>query len=179
MQVLALLALAASRDANPFGIGAYFPPGGEQISLAADLVGKGGWVLILVPCGNVTSETVLPPAHGSFDPAAQMTDAFARGMNVVVRLEPQYSAYQPFTANSDAWVLPDGSPDCHMNSDCHLRRLQDQGSNHTSYKTVASSYAKVAAIACQDHQIAVNSLYKLEMNSTWLGTANVRRIMCV
>lgn len=37
---------------NMFGIGAYYPPGIEQISTARDLVGAGGWVLILVPAGE-------------------------------------------------------------------------------------------------------------------------------
>ena len=34
-----------------FGIGAYYPPGIGQIATARDLVGPGGWVLILVPAG--------------------------------------------------------------------------------------------------------------------------------
>ena len=42
--VHATMAAAVSPTArNPFGIGAYFPPGGSQISIAAELVGRGGW----------------------------------------------------------------------------------------------------------------------------------------
>jgi hypothetical protein len=62
--VVALLHVASAKPSaavaprsNPFGIGAYYPPGAGQIPTAAELVGAGGWVLILVPCGNVTSET--------------------------------------------------------------------------------------------------------------------------
>ncbi len=148
---------------NPFGIGAYFPPGGGQIPVAAELVGRGGWVLILIPCGNVTDETPLPVKWQTFDPNAQIEDAYARGLNVVVRLEPQYSAMRPFSQcwngpNGPAsgpggvvgngtcpWVLPDGSEGCHQNTDCHLRRLADPESNFRSYKAVAASYARVAA----------------------------------
>jgi hypothetical protein len=76
---LALLffSAAAALPRSPFGIGAYFPPGGQQIPVAADLVGRGGWVLILIPCGNVTSETALPPRWGTFDPAASKTQLMA------------------------------------------------------------------------------------------------------
>lgn len=147
---------------NPFGIGAYFPPGGGQIPIAAELVGRGGWVLILIPCGNVTDETPLPVKWGTFDPSAQIKDAYARGLNVVVRLEPQYSAMRPFSPcwngpqgatsgpggvvgnGTCPWVLPDGSAGCHENTDCHLRRLADPGSGYKSYKAVAESYARVA-----------------------------------
>jgi hypothetical protein len=149
-------AVAAPQRSNPFGIGAYYPPGAGQIATAAELVGKGGWVLILVPCGNVTSETKLPPTCPGFDPAAEMLQAWKLGLNVVVRLEPQYSAWgcsdgscnatgrgvcfgaQPGQAN---WVLPDST----QSWTGHLRATHDPGSNHTSYREVAKSYAKVAA----------------------------------
>ena len=169
LQHLRLLALALlsgaswARSTNPFGIGAYFPPGGGQIPVAAELVGRGGWVLILIPCGNVTNETPLPVKWGSFDPNAQIKDAYSRGLKVVVRLEPQYSAIRPFTPcwngplgpvggpggivgnGTCPWVLPDGSKGCHENTDCHLRRLADPGSDFKSYKAVAQTYARVAA----------------------------------
>jgi hypothetical protein len=173
---MALLLLAASAAAaaasaaapppsrsSPFGIGAYFPPGQQQIPAASELVGHGGWVLILIPCGNVTSETPLPVRWATFDPNAQILDAYTRGLNVIVRLEPQYSAIRPFTPcwngpNGPAggpggivgngtcpWVLPDGSEGCHENTDCYLRRLADPGSEHLEYKVVSESYARVAA----------------------------------
>lgn len=157
---------AALRPTNPFGIGTYFPPGPQQIPPAAKLVGRAGWVLILIPCGNVTDETPLPvkslPQFG-FDAAALVSDAYARGLNVVARLEPQYSAMKPFTpcwngphGNTSGpggvvgngtcpWALPDGTVGCHENTDCHLRRLADPGSDFMSYKAVAESYARVAA----------------------------------
>lgn len=153
----------ALRRSSPFGIGAYYPPGAQQIPLAAELVGRGGWVLILIPCGNVTTETPLPPQWGPFDPASQMRDAWARGLRVVVRLEPQYSAMRPFTPcwngpqgpagghggvvgnGTCPWTLPDGSKGCHENSDCHLRRLADPGSAFRRYTAVSQTYARVAA----------------------------------
>jgi hypothetical protein len=153
----------ASPRSSPFGIGAYFPPGQQQISAAAELVGHGGWVLILIPCGNVTSETPLPVRWANFDSSAMMLDAYARGLKVVVRLEPQYSAMRPFTPcwngpsgpaggpggvvgnGTCPWVLPDGSQGCHENTDCHLRRLADPGSKHMRYEAVSESYARVAA----------------------------------
>jgi hypothetical protein len=108
---------------NIFGIGAYFPPGASQIDVANELVGSKGWVLVLIPCGNITNETVLPPAlPGQYEPAVQMQHAWSSGMNVVVRLEPEYSAFDMFTPNNHAWVLPDGSGNCHMGLNCHLRR---------------------------------------------------------
>ncbi len=150
-------AIPRQRGANPFGIGAYYPPGAGQIATAAELVGTGGWVLILVPCGNVTSETQLPPTCPGFDPAAEMQEAWKLGLNVVVRLEPLYSAWgcsggscsapdnrgvcfgaQPGQSN---WILPDSTQSWNGN----LRATHDPGSNHTSYREVAKSYAKLAA----------------------------------
>jgi hypothetical protein len=64
---------AAPRSNNPFGIGAYYPPGDSQIELAAELVGAGGWVLILVPAGNVTAETQLPPTCPGYSPAEEVS----------------------------------------------------------------------------------------------------------
>jgi len=139
---------------NKFGIGAYYPPGAGQLADAKELVGRGGWVLILVPCGNATTETRLPPTCPGFDPAAEMRAAWQLGLNVVVRLEPQYSAWgctgdascqhavcfgaRPGQEN---WALPDPS----QSWSGHLRATHDPGSNHTSFKAVARSYARVAA----------------------------------
>ena len=73
---------------NPFGIGAYFPPGAGQLPVAAELVGRVGWVLILVPCGNVTDETPLPVKWETFDAAALVESAYALDLNVVVQSPP-------------------------------------------------------------------------------------------
>jgi hypothetical protein len=99
----------------------------------------------------------LPPTCPGFDPAAEMKAAYAAGLNVVVRLEPQYSAYgctgagPSLPCNSPefgcfggggAWVLPDPLQEPWQG---HLRATADPDSNSTSYKTVALSYARVAA----------------------------------
>ena len=107
-----------------------------------------------MPCGNATTETRLPPTCPGFDPAAEMRAAWQLGLNVVVRLEPQYSAWgctgEPscqaavcFGARpgQENWALPDPS----QSWSGHLRATHDPGSNHTSYKAVARSYARVAA----------------------------------
>ena len=151
-----LLTVRADKGRNHFGIGAYYPPGIGQIHDAAELVGQGGTVLILVPVGNVTAETTLPPTCPGYDPAAQMKLAWSLGLRVVVRLEPQYSAFgctgagpsmpcaapqfQCF-AGTGNWVLPDKS----LHWKGHLRALQDPGTNYTSYTRVAASYAQATA----------------------------------
>ena len=77
-------------------------------------------------------------------------------MQVIVRLEPQYSAFgctgaspavpcacpafECFGGNGD-WVMPDPSERWTGN----LRDLHDPGSQHTAYTRVAESYAKAAA----------------------------------
>ena len=78
---------------NPFGIGAYFPPGAGQLPVAAELVGRVGWVLILVPCGNVTDETPLPVKWETFDAAALVESAYALDLNVVVQSPPPMLEY--------------------------------------------------------------------------------------
>jgi hypothetical protein len=99
-------------------------------------------VLILIPCGNVTADTRLPPSCPGFDPAAQMKQAYALGLNVIVRLEPQYSAYgSTCFGGPGGWVLPDPTERWAG----HLRATHDTGSNYTRYTSVATSYAKVAA----------------------------------
>lgn len=90
-------------------------------------MGKGGFVTILIPAGNVSALSHLPPACPGFSTKDTLHEAYAAGLNVVARLEPQYSVThgQCFKA-----IGP-------------LRDLSDD-SNHTSYKTVAATYAKVA-----------------------------------
>ena len=83
---------ATAPQRNVFGIGTYFPPGAEQIPVARELVGAGGWVLIFIPCGNVTNATALPPASEPFfDAAEQMREAWQLGMNVVASRQPRTS----------------------------------------------------------------------------------------
>ena len=85
---------------------------------------------ILIPCGNVTGATPLPPACPGFDTGAYLRDAYAQNLSVVARLEPQYNA---------------GGPNCLRGIGSDLRTLADSGSNHTSYRDVARTYARVAA----------------------------------
>lgn len=85
-----------------------------------------------------------------------MQQAWKLGLNVVVRLEPQYSAWgctdgacnvpgrgvcfgaQPGQPN---WPLPDPT----QTWKGQLRATHDPGSNHKSYRKVAETYAKLAA----------------------------------
>lgn len=107
----------------------------------------------------------------------------------MVRLEPQYSAQRPFTpcwngpsgavgggVNGNGtcpWVLPDGSAGCHENTDCHLRRLADPGSAFKTYRSVAETYARVAASLPLPPSTNTSKLNKLfvqianELNLAW------------
>ena len=57
--------------ANKFGIGSYMPfdegtPLGTQLAQnakAAELVGTNGWICFIIPAGNVTDSTPLPPTY--------------------------------------------------------------------------------------------------------------------
>jgi hypothetical protein len=67
---------------NVFGIGAYYPPGIGQIATARDLVGPGGWILILVPAGTR-------------DQHAPLSSKRARVLHLVQAVSEQHSHTAP------------------------------------------------------------------------------------
>eukprot|EP00039_Didymoeca_costata_P021111 m.343456 g.343456 ORF g.343456 m.343456 type:complete len:393 (+) comp22855_c0_seq1:190-1368(+) len=119
--------------ANKFGIGTYYPPSAlQQDQLAAELVGRGGWVTILIPCGNITNTTILPPSCPGFSSEEVLQKAYALGLNVVARLEPLYNG------DSQSSKCFAGMPS--------LRSLADDpNADNKTFKGAAESYAAVAA----------------------------------
>lgn len=129
-------------QAKKFGIGSYMPfdpdtPLSTQVAQNAkafELVGKGGWLTFIIPAGNITAQdgpqdlpgTYTAPAGDQINWTAALEDAYERGLNVIVRLEPEYGVND------------------HANPP-HLRNLADEGSDFLSFKEVAKTYARLAS----------------------------------